>query len=291
MHRLPSPVSRFLSSTTDRIRILLTNDDGIEAEGLSRVLVALRRGNADVRVSAPAEQQSAQSHSLTLHEPLIAHRHQLRGRLRNVEAWRVHGTPADCVKVALTAQLFDDAWRPDLVVSGINSGSNTGANIHYSGTIAAAREAAIHCVPAVALSLQHSRERLLNYAHCTENAAHLVLSYAGFLRDAPPSTAELLARIHLNANFPSVAQPRGWRLTKQGMTTWLDHYRLIESTLAEKRFQLGVALKLNDPEDGDTAALLDDWISVTALTINPHQDVNKALDALAPFLRDQLNIQ
>src|SRR5580700_3253090 len=122
--------------------ILLTNDDGIHAEGL-RVLATAFQGFATVSIVAPSSEQSGKAQSLTLRQPIVCHPAGER-------EWAVDGTPADCVIVALHKLLTE---KPDLVISGINHGANLGENAYYSGTVGAAREAALHHMPAFAMSL------------------------------------------------------------------------------------------------------------------------------------------
>src|SRR5580658_5634000 len=122
--------------------ILLTNDDGIHAAGL-RALAAELDGFAKLSIVAPSREQSGAAQSLTLRQPIICH--ELGER-----EWAVDGTPADCVIVALHKLLPE---KPDMVISGINSGANLGENVYYSGTVGAAREAALHHIPALAMSL------------------------------------------------------------------------------------------------------------------------------------------
>lgn len=122
--------------------ILLTNDDGIHAEGL-RVLAAAFTGFADVSIVAPSREQSGTAQALTLRQPIICNQAGER-------EWAIDGTPADCVIVALHKLLTE---KPDIVISGINHGANLGENAYYSGTVGAAREAALHHIPAVAMSL------------------------------------------------------------------------------------------------------------------------------------------
>src|SRR5262245_34827359 len=129
--------------------ILLTNDDGYGAEGL-RALQEAVEGLATVWVAAPLAEQSGTAQSLTLRRPIVVH-------AKGERHWAVDGTPADAVIVALHRLL---PVRPDLVISGINHGANMGENVYYSGTVGAAREAALHHIPAVAMSLcSRSEER------------------------------------------------------------------------------------------------------------------------------------
>src|SRR5512142_1107437 len=124
------------------MRILVTNDDGYRADGI-RTLADAVCGLGEVRVVAPDREQSATSHSLTLHNPL-------RVRQRGEGVLAVDGTPTDCVILALGALL---GRRPDVVLSGINHGPNLGDDVLYPGTVAAAMEATILGIPAVAVSL------------------------------------------------------------------------------------------------------------------------------------------
>jgi 5'-nucleotidase len=126
--------------------ILLTNDDGIHCEGLWALNAVLQRGHA-VTVVAPDRERTAVSHGITLHQPLRADRISLNGC---GSGYAVTGTPADCVKLGILEIL---GRRPDLVVSGLNPGANVGVNINYSGTVAAAKEAALGGVPAIAASI------------------------------------------------------------------------------------------------------------------------------------------
>jgi 5'-nucleotidase len=132
------------------LRILLTNDDGIEAQGIRRLAEALLDlKNAEIYVVAPAEERSGVGHGLTYRSALAPVSHPFYGL--PVKAWAINGNPADCVKAACHL-LFEDRRRPDIVFSGINVGTNLGRDIYYSGTCSGAREAVILGVPGVALS-------------------------------------------------------------------------------------------------------------------------------------------
>ncbi len=125
------------------MRILIANDDGYLAPGLA-ALVNACEGLGDIKVIAPEQNASGTSNSLSLHRPLSVH--------QGVNGFHfVNGTPSDCVHLALTAPLFDN-WRPDLVLSGINNGANMGDDTIYSGTVAAATEAFLFNIPAIAFS-------------------------------------------------------------------------------------------------------------------------------------------
>src|SRR5437870_8932002 len=122
--------------------ILLTNDDGYQAEGLQALAAALE-GFATVSIVAPSREQSGTAQSLTLRQPIVCNKIGER-------EWAIDGTPADCVIVALHKLLPE---KPDMVISGINHGANLGENVYYSGTVGAAREGALHHIPSVAISL------------------------------------------------------------------------------------------------------------------------------------------
>src|SRR5207245_1317049 len=175
--------------------ILLTNDDGIEAEGLRELASALE-GLGTVSVVAPSREQSGSAQSLTLRQPIVCH---ALGERR----WAVDGTPADCIIVALHKLLPE---RPDLVISGINHGGNLGENVYYSGTVGAAREAAIHHLPAMAVSLvsKSAAPRFAAAARLTRSAAELILR-EGLPEPARPR--QIRSEIACDAVFFS---PPGW---------------------------------------------------------------------------------
>jgi 5'-nucleotidase len=161
--------------------ILITNDDGIHAEGL-RVLVDALKGFADVSVVAPSAERSASAQALTLRTPIFCE--QVADR-----EWAVDGTPADAMIVALNKLLPE---KPDLVISGINRGGNMGENIYYSGTVGAAAEATINRVPAFAMSVVH-RGKGFKY----EKAAEFARDLAGIiLKEGLPNG------VLLNVNVP-----------------------------------------------------------------------------------------
>ena len=133
------------------MHILLTNDDGIHAPGLMAIYQALEQEH-QVEVVAPESEQSAVGHAITLLTPLRVKKVRKNGTFFG---WAVSGTPADCVKIAMAEIL---PRRPDLVVSGINLGSNVGINVLYSGTVSAATEAAIMGIKSMAVSLSTYKE-------------------------------------------------------------------------------------------------------------------------------------
>ena len=134
------------------MRILLTNDDGIDAPGIAALHRAIQ-GLGEVRVVAPADAQSASSHGITFHRPLMVREARPGPSMSGIA---VEGRPADCVKLAarsLWQEWYGKGARPDLVVSGMNAGANVGINVIYSGTVGAAVEGAFLGIPSIAVSL------------------------------------------------------------------------------------------------------------------------------------------
>lgn len=178
-------------------RILVTNDDGIFSEGLTALAKALE-SVGDVTVVAPASEQSASAHSLTLTRPL---------RLRKLDDnhYSVDGTPTDCVVLALTKIMHENL--PDIVVSGINYGANLGDDVTYSGTVAGALEATIFKLPGIAVSLVTRSE--FNFVYAAEFAAKLTAKVLA--EGLPPG-------VLLNVNAPP-GEIRGARWAHQGIKT------------------------------------------------------------------------
>src|SRR6201993_1395111 len=176
--------------------ILLSNDDGIQSEGLIALEESLRP-IGEIYTVAPDRAQSSMSHALTLHRPLRVH--EIAPQRMSVD-----GTPVDCVKLALTGLL---PVRPNLVVSGINKGPNLGDDIIYSGTVSAAIEGALLGLPAIAVSLVTFKN--FDFRAAAEFTAHLVsqIQQSGI----PPKTL-------LNVNVPPVSKEalKGWRMTRMG---------------------------------------------------------------------------
>ena len=131
------------------IKVLVTNDDGIDAHGLRTLVEALSK-HADVYVVAPADQQSGKSHSITFLREVTPQERDVKGA---VAAWVLDGTPADCVMWAIDYLRDEEGVEPDFVISGINLGFNTGLAAYYSGTVAGAREGAINGIRSIALSV------------------------------------------------------------------------------------------------------------------------------------------
>jgi 5'-nucleotidase len=182
----------------ERPRILITNDDGIHAEGIAALEEAMLE-LGDVYVVAPVSEQSGAAHSLTLGRPL---------RIRQVDErhWTVDGTPTDCVTLALN-RILPPEERPLICVSGINHGANLGDDATYSGTVAGALEATILGVPGLAFSLVANRDQ--NFTESIKVATQV--TQKALSQGIPDGTL-------LNVNVPK-GVPLGIRITKQGFKT------------------------------------------------------------------------
>ncbi|GAE31398.1 5'/3'-nucleotidase SurE [Halalkalibacter hemicellulosilyticus] len=139
------------------MKFLVTNDDGIFAPGVAALIEVLQHFG-EIYVVCPDQERSAISHSITLRQPLKASPVKLFGG--NVHAWAVNGTPADCVKLGMDVLMKEP---PDFVVSGMNIGPNLGRDVYYSGTMAAAAEAALYQIPAMAVSIDRLEVKDLNF--------------------------------------------------------------------------------------------------------------------------------
>jgi 5'-nucleotidase len=234
------------------MRFLVTNDDGYLAPGIG-LLTAVASRLGDVDVVAPDREQSATSHSLTMHRPL---------RVRRVRegALVVDGTPTDCVVLAL-GELLDEP--PDFVLSGVNHGSNMGDDVLYSGTVAAAMEAIILGVPAVAISyasgepdppLDEGWEEVL----------------AGLLRQIV-SRAEFPRETLINVNLPPVParEVQGARVTVLGRRAYDDSLtRAVDPSGREYFWIGGGESRWWGSERSDFAAVRDGFISMTPLHLD-----------------------
>ena len=223
--------------------ILLTNDDGIEAEGL-RILQDALRDLAHLVVVAPDQERSAVSHGLTLHSPL-------NFRELDPDRYVINGTPADCVIYALR-HLF--VQFPDLVISGINHGANLGDDIWYSGTVAAAREASRHGVPSMAVSQAYD-DRPIRFK---EGAAYVRNLVASMLRNG------LGGEICLNVNIP-VRKIKGMRITRQGCSENIPHFNALDHRADYDEIPINPGECQKADFMSDRQAILEHYVSITPL--------------------------
>ncbi|HET7151359.1 MAG TPA: 5'/3'-nucleotidase SurE [Candidatus Acidoferrum sp.] len=228
--------------------VLLTNDDGYQAEGL-RALAEELADFATVSIVAPSREQSGTAQSLTLRQPIVCNRIAER-------EWAIDGTPADCVIVALHKLLPE---KPDLLISGINHGANLGENAYYSGTVGAAREGALHHIPSVAVSLCSKKDKVKfdSSARVARGVADLIL------KEGLPD------QVLLNVNVPEpwnggvqfTRQSR--KITRNQLSEGKDPRGRSYFWLFEQRIDKDV-----EP-DTDYAAIFSGAVSITPLHLDP----------------------
>lgn len=240
------------------MEIMVTNDDGIFAEGL-RVLALSLKKLGHVTVVAPDRERSATGHAITVHHPLRVEEVRLPGS-DDITAYAVNGTPSDCVKLGVEALL---SAPPDLVVSGINPEPNLGTDVLYSGTVSAAMEGIMAGIPSLAVSLAgETGGDMTHAAEFAAKVAHLV-SDGGF----PP---ELL----LNINVPSL-EPQaivGVKLTRLGVRRYRKSFDQRVDPRGKVYFWLaGEVYDSDEDPDTDTVAIRNNFISVTPL----HADLTR----------------
>jgi len=238
------------SMTAKRLKILVTNDDGIDSKGILFLAKALGE-LGDVHVVAPDREQSAIAHSLTLHRPLRVERVR-----KNFFA--VDGTPADCVHLGVHILLPE---RPQLIVSGINKGGNLGDDITYSGTVSAAFEGTLLKIPSMAVSLVARSDFKF------ETAARVALKVARLIarHGLPPDTL-------LNVNVPNVGEKaiRSYKITKQGR--WIHNGGSVIEKVdprGRKYYWIGGGQLVFDKRgDTDFEAVSEGSVSITPLHLD-----------------------
>ena len=234
------------------MKILLTNDDGIYASGL-RMLRSELIGLGEISVVAPATEQSAVGHAITLYNPLRVETVQFDGEFFG---YAVNGTPADCVKIAVS-ELLDEP--PDLVVSGINRGANVGINVLYSGTVSAATEAAIIGIPGVAVSVaEYKNPRYDVAARFARRLARVILK-----EGLPRGTA-------LNVNVPNLPEEKilGVMFTRQSQCRFVERFERREDPRKQTYYWQSVdnvLPELESEDNVDIKALAEGYISITPL--------------------------
>ena len=243
-------------------RILVTNDDGVNSEGI-RALAAALKPLGDVTVVAPHAESSAIGHALTLRRPL---------RIETVSEgfYAVDGTPTDCVNLGVAVLLKGEL--PDLVVSGINTGWNLGDDVTYSGTVAGALEGALLGIPGIAISLRRTRDRLFDFAPSAQAAATLADLV---LRHSLPD------RTFLNVNVPK-GIPKGFRRTVQGKRNHITKIAERVDPRGQPDYWIEEGLDEWVPHDrSDYHAVKEGYISVSLL--HPDLTAHSAFDELEQF--------
>ena len=240
-------------SIPENCRILIANDDGIESSGIKLLEKIAREITSDVWVVAPEQEQSGASHSLTTRRPL---------RLTEVAPRRywVDGTPTDCVLLAVKRLLRDKP--PDLVLSGINGGSNVGEDLTYSGTVAAAMEATLLGIPAIALSQDYREGEEVPWQTGEAYGPEVIRR----LLHLPWPEHTLF-----NINFPGVAAEEvgGYAVTKQGKRAIADNLTEGIDPRGRPYYWIGPARETGKAEPGtDVAAVADGCVSITPIYLD-----------------------
>jgi 5'-nucleotidase len=236
------------------LRLLCTNDDGILAQGLARLIEAVEP-LGEITVVAPDREQSATSHSLTLHHPI-------RPIERGERRYQVDGTPTDCVMLAVEALMPE---RPDFVLSGINHGQNMGEDVLYSGTVAAAMEGLSLGIPSVAVSFAGG-DLGVDVSLMREQTVALrsLLSHVLSLKSFPPQTL-------LNINLPPLRGDdiRGVRLTRLGRRVYSDSLKPMQDPWGRQIYWIGGgSIAWSGEETSDFRAIQEGYISVTPLHLD-----------------------
>lgn len=239
------------------MRILVSNDDGIAANGI-RVLAKTLSQKHEVYVIAPDRERSAAGHSVTLHTPLRVDEiedHSMGAK----RVWVTNGTPGDCVKIGVSA-ILPSSEKPDLIISGINHGPNLGADILYSGTVSCAMEGAMLKIPSIAVSLasMHPERDDFNFG------AEFILSLVDKLKEFefPPKSI-------LNVNIPNLEADdvAGVAITELGRKMFTDTYEKRLDPRGKTYYWLAGEL-IDEPVDAptDLAAIRNNKISITPVT-------------------------
>jgi len=233
------------------MKILVCNDDGIWAKGISELAKAMQT-MGEITVVAPDVERSATGHAITMHDPLRVRETTLWGS--DIKGYSLTGTPADCVKFGVSV-IMDEP--PDLVVSGINRGPNLGTDVLYSGTVSAAIEAAILGIPAMAVSLDSYDDEDYSFA------AQVALEIAKKIIEN-----HLPADILLNVNVPAVPSNlcKGIKVTKLGVRKYKENYiKRVDPRGGIYYWLNGDLLESEQLDDVDIAAIRDGYISVTPI--------------------------
>lgn len=235
------------------MKVLISNDDGIFSPGIYALAQAVQKVADKVIIVAPDVEQSAMGHAITVRRPLRYKRTRVRG-LEEIEAYRVDGTPADCVVLGV-----HNNGRPDIVISGINLGSNLGYDVTHSGTVGAAIEGTTMGIPSIAFSLRTSEASgELDFSHAAAYAAQLVPAIAK--RGLPEKTL-------LNVNFPS-GPIKGARLARQSTHTYQDSVVMREDPDGTPYYWVAGTPTAEREPDTDYTTVVEGYVAITPLYLD-----------------------
>ncbi len=238
--------------------ILVTNDDGINAKGISE-LISIAKKFGDVLVVAPDQPQSGMSNAVTINDILRVKKSNLH---EGIEAYSCTGTPVDCVKLAIY-KVFKK--KPDLLLSGINHGANHSINVIYSGTMSAAIEGAVEGVPSIGFSLLNHDEDA-DFSHCHATIEKVI---EGALKNGIDKNT------CLNVNLPD-EEIKGIKICRQGNAFWKDNFEVRQDPMNLEYYWLkGVFTHLDKGEDTDIAALGNGYASIVPVhfDMTSHQSI------------------
>lgn len=254
------------------MRILISNDDGCDSPGIES-LAKYMRALGEVTVVAPHRERSTAGHSLTLHKPLRIT--DLGNRI-----YSTSGTPADCIYLGIREIL---KGSPDIILSGINRGANLGTDVHYSGTVAAAREGALMNIPSYAFSIVDLHQTLPDYP-----AEPLRFEMAAEIaREVVESTREIPFPSHtlLNVNIPNMDRKniRGSKITRQGFRFYANEVSRRQDPRGKDYYWIGGHyLRFEGGEPSDCHAINEGFVAITPITIDcTHHDFYTTLVASA----------
>jgi 5'-nucleotidase len=238
------------------MNILISNDDGILANGIKALVKALSK-NHDVYVIAPDRERSAAGHSITLHTPLRVQEIDVKHGAKR--CWMTTGTPGDCIKIGVNA-ILDNTELPDLIISGINHGPNLGGDILYSGTVSCAMEGALLGVPSIAVSLASLKSEYEDFIVAAEFTAKFIDKMSDY---------KFPAKTVLNINVPGLDKEdiSGIAVTELGKRMFTDNYERRIDPRGKVYYWMAGEL-ITEPEDArtDIAAVRNNKISITPIT-------------------------
>ena len=259
------------------MRILISNDDGIDAPGIAALAEAVA-DLGEVIVVAPDSAQSGAGHGITVHHPLTVRPRpvvvNIDGQEKSLEGYSVDGRPADCVRLAVRELLTEPV---DLILSGINEGANDGICVFYSGTVAAAAEGAILGVPSVAFSARNTISPPIDFVAAAGHCRGVLDKLLGI----GLSGGDLV-----NVNIPSLVKPgwpRGVRVAPMSTAELADHFVLLDESANERIYKTGSDFDLGpSADDSDSIVMREGYITVTPLHVDMtrHDRVKNWLDRI-----------
>ena len=254
------------------MKILISNDDGVMAEGIKALTIALSKEH-DVYVIAPDRERSAAGHSLTLHTPIRVE--ELESKFGAKRIWITSGTPGDCVKIGINAILCEEE-KPDLIISGINHGPNLGSDILYSGTVSCAMEGAMMGYPSIAVSLAS----MTCEPELFKNVAVFMSKFIHKIKEFPFPQKSIL-----NINVPGLMPEdlAGVAITRLGGKMFTDEYdKRVDPRGKVYYWMAGELIRHCDNDNSDINALRWNKVSVTPITFE------MTLDSVIPNLQNAL---